>query len=117
MHAESGIVHQDVDRTRRVFEPGRHPIDRGTVGEIGSQDLDGSAEGPQRARGGVESRLVSSDENEVVSTMCELAGEFGTDAGCAPGHERYSHAAYDTVLTGNFAHRSRLTPAPEAYVS
>ncbi|GAA4267171.1 hypothetical protein GCM10022256_27830 [Frondihabitans peucedani] len=116
MHAETGIVHQEVDGPVGIFEASGDAVDGVAVREVGGEDLDRSTEGAELARRGVESGLVSGDENEVVSTLCELAGEFGTDAGCAPGHERYSHAAYDTVFTGNFVHRSPLTPAPEADV-
>ncbi|GAA4679605.1 hypothetical protein GCM10025780_25880 [Frondihabitans cladoniiphilus] len=117
MHAETGIVHQEVDGTALVFQSSGDPIDVVAVREVGRKGLHLTPEGPQLVRHRAQADLVSGDENEVVSTLCELAGEFGTDAGRAPGHERYSHAAYDTVPEGNFAHRSLLRPAPEANVS
>lgn len=117
MYAETGIVHQEVDRARWIFESLGNPIDVCPVGEVGGKHLDLSAEASEFIRHRVESHLVSCDENEVVSLMCELAGKFGSNAGCAPRHERYSHAAYDTVLEVNFVHRSLLRPAPEAKVS
>ena len=84
-----------------VFEPGGDPVDVGTVGEVGGEHLDVTPEA-RAARSAVSSRRVdvTGDEDEVPAPLGELAGEFGTDAGRAPGDERYSHAAYDTVLRG-----------------
>lgn len=69
-----------------------------SVAEVGADRLDIDARiGMQSLRRGRQAVRVACDEHEVVSGGSQLAGEFGTDAGCAARDESRCHGGYITL--------------------
>ena len=85
--AHSGVVDEDVHRTRRIREPGDDGRDPGVVREIGGEYLCAHAVLIlQFLRLGLQPDSVSGHEDHIVALLGELAGEFGTDPGGCSGN-------------------------------
>ena len=97
MHAETGIVHQEVDRPRLVFEPRDDLRDIRPLRQIGGQHLHLPTHAAQFMRHLFEADPVARHEHDVVASRGQLTGEGGADARRPSRDESDTHVPYDTV--------------------
>ena len=94
MHAETGIVHENVHGLGGVFESLHDFRDIGPLREVRGQHFDVATHAPKFMGHLLEAVFVARDEDDVVALRGQLPSEGGADARRPPRDESDTHVLY-----------------------